>query len=285
MVAEQEERYDIAFAGECLAGHDSSDVRRALGLLFKADDATLDRLFSGTRQSVKRHCDKATALKYQKSLANAGAKAIVTRASVATQVASVSATDTAPSTTTGSKPSTTPRTASSQAPATPTISAGPASNISHGAGPDGNEEFALLPGGSDILRPDERTQAHDAAVDLSHLSLAESGDRLSDAGNNEVAPIVAPDFDVAETGARMAEPGDDSSIAAPDTSALDLAPVGNDLSDPGETSPTPAVNTDHLDLADAGSDLLNADERKASDASAPDTSHLELDAPDNPFKT
>ncbi|MDP5072133.1 MAG: hypothetical protein NWQ45_14645, partial [Congregibacter sp.] len=79
MATEHHERYDIAFGGECLEGHDPLAVREALGALFKADEATLDRLFSGTRQRIKRNCDKATALKYQKSLAAAGAKAIVSR--------------------------------------------------------------------------------------------------------------------------------------------------------------------------------------------------------------
>lgn len=254
MGEDQEERYDIAFAGECLAGHDASAVREALGVLFKADDATLDRLFSGKRQSIKRLCDKATALKYQKSLAKAGAKAIVTRASSVT-----------PQSPTAAPSSTSPEADTSNA----------------------GDSFALLPGGSDILRPDERTQQQDTEVDLSHLSLAEAGDRLSaetDA-DNIGTPILAPDFDVAEAGARMAAPSEDRSIAAPDTSALDLAPVGEDLGEQSDASPAPTVSTDHLDLADTGSDLLKAEERKVSDAAAPDTSHLELDAPANPFET
>ena len=55
------ERYDICFSGQVLEGHDAETVRDRLAKLFKADRATLDKLFSGKTQIIKRGCDKTTA--------------------------------------------------------------------------------------------------------------------------------------------------------------------------------------------------------------------------------
>ncbi|MFK8041252.1 hypothetical protein [Congregibacter sp.] len=262
MVDESEERYDIAFAGECLDGRDPTAVRAAVGALFKADDATLDRLFSGSRQRIKKNCDKGTALKYQKSLAKAGAKAIITRVSTESPgsiQSSSPAQDPAP----GSSDNTEPATVNT-----------------------GESDFELLPGGSDILRPDERAPHEDSQVDLSHLSIAATGDRLSEETTDITPQVSAPDFDVAEPGARMGTENTEAPAAAPDTSALDLAPAGADLTDEHDQNvAVTAVNIDHLDLADSGADLLSADERTVSDATAPDTSHIALDDLDESPKT
>ena len=67
-------QYDIYFAWEMLDGHEPAAVRAGLGKLFKADDATLDKLFSGKRLLIKRGCDKATALKYKQAMEKAGAR-------------------------------------------------------------------------------------------------------------------------------------------------------------------------------------------------------------------
>ncbi|EED32689.1 conserved hypothetical protein [gamma proteobacterium NOR5-3] len=266
MATESNERYDIAFAGECLEGHDPLAVRKALGTLFKADEATIERLFSGTRQRIKRNCDKATALKYQKSLAAAGAKAIVTLA------AEEAAKATAPVSATVEKPP---------------VSA--ATEIADHKHPDPDRpdpgELELLPGGSDILRPDEREQYEEAALDLSHISLAETGDRLSEESIDTGPVVSTPHFDVAAPGAQIGPEVTQAPPPAPDTSALDLAPVGEDLGVHSADAPPVLVSTEHLNLADAGSDLLRADERKESDVRAPDTSHLALDPAENEPKT
>ena len=72
-----EVRYNIYYAGTVLEGHDIASVRQQLGRLFKADDVTLDKLFSGQPQMIKRDCDKATALKYQEAMKKAGAKPLI----------------------------------------------------------------------------------------------------------------------------------------------------------------------------------------------------------------
>ena len=81
-------RYNVYFAGQLLAGHALVRVRDNIARLFNADDATLDKLFSGKPQLIKRDCDKATALKYKQAMEQAGAlpviKAIASQAPTAT---------------------------------------------------------------------------------------------------------------------------------------------------------------------------------------------------------
>ena len=74
------EYFDVSFAGEMLPGHPEDAVRNALQQRFRLDAAGLERLFSGRRQFVKRACDRETALKYQRAFKEAGARPIITRA-------------------------------------------------------------------------------------------------------------------------------------------------------------------------------------------------------------
>ena len=78
-----EERYNVYFAGQVLEGCDRSSVRDKLAKVFNADQATLDKLFSGKAQLIKRNCDKATALQYREAMERAGAIPIVKRTDTA----------------------------------------------------------------------------------------------------------------------------------------------------------------------------------------------------------
>jgi hypothetical protein len=69
-----EQRYDLEFAGETLPGFDEPTVRRAVAALFKADERTLNRLFSGDRLRIKQDCDAATAQRFEDALERVGAK-------------------------------------------------------------------------------------------------------------------------------------------------------------------------------------------------------------------
>lgn len=80
MNTESEARFNVYFAGQCLDGFGEAAVREALGKLFKADAATLERLFSGSRQLIKRDCDRDTALTYQQAMKRVGARPVITPA-------------------------------------------------------------------------------------------------------------------------------------------------------------------------------------------------------------
>ena len=74
------DKYNVYFRGEVQDGENPLAVRSRLASLFNADKETLDRLFSGKAQLIKKACDKETALKFKQALENAGAIPIVKRA-------------------------------------------------------------------------------------------------------------------------------------------------------------------------------------------------------------
>ena len=75
-----ETRYNVYFAGQLLEGQELSTVRDNLANVFNADQQTLDKLFSGKAQLLKRDCDKATALKYKQAMERAGALPVIKQA-------------------------------------------------------------------------------------------------------------------------------------------------------------------------------------------------------------
>ncbi|MFT7288227.1 MAG: hypothetical protein ACI87W_002343 [Halieaceae bacterium] len=245
------ERFNIYFAGECLEDKDSAAVRIAIQKLFKADDATMERLFSGTRQLIKRGCDKATALTYQKAISAAGAKPIITRAAA-------------------------PASQTPESVAEPGVVAGASSPP---AQEPTQSPVSLAAPGSDVLAPGERPAVRPVSVATDHLSLAETGTRLAEA--TPPAPAVpAPDFAVAEVGSNLGPLRPVENGPLPDTSALDLAPAESDLSEFNPpTAPPPQLSLDHLQLAEPGADLLAPGELQRHSAEAPDTSHLQLENP------
>lgn len=72
-----QERYNVYFAGQVMAGHELGSVRDKLAKLFNADQTTLEKLFSGKPQLIKRECDAATAQKFKSAMERAGALPIV----------------------------------------------------------------------------------------------------------------------------------------------------------------------------------------------------------------
>jgi hypothetical protein len=237
--------YDVCYAGELLEGHDPATVRLKLAKLFKADETTLDKLFSGTLQMVKRNCDHATARKYKKAMEQAGAKTIV-RSNTSEQQASA---------------------------ATPT------DHSSNQSAPQKSEgEFDLAPTGSDVLRPDERPAEVSADIDTSGMEVMATGVDLSDGA---AAPPPAPDtshLSMGEVGEDIPKLESTVQALSPDISAITLSPEHADLSDCSPApAPAPTVDLSELELAPSGADMLEEGYRKKTEASAPATQHLKLE--------
>lgn len=271
-------KYDVCFAGEILQGQDSSAVKLNIAKLFKADEATLNKLFSGKTQLLKRGCDRETALKYKKAIEQAGAKPLIRAHSDAEK----------PAPAIPEKPPAAKMTAAERiALLAGAPDAGPSSDRSGSptakapAGPGASAEtdgaFDLAPPGADVLRPEERAAATPVDVDTSTISLMETGTDLSDP-TAKTGPV--PDI----SHLSMGEVGDNiptlpSSLQAvsPDISGISLSPEDSDFSD---CAPTPAgepeLDLSTLDLAPSGADLLEDAYRKADDTTAPVTDHLEL---------
>ena len=67
-----DETFNIYYAGEVLDGHDAASVREGLAVLFNANDATLDKLFSGATHLIRRNLDREQALRYKAAMERAG---------------------------------------------------------------------------------------------------------------------------------------------------------------------------------------------------------------------
>ena len=275
-------QYDIYFAGEVLDGHDPASVRAALGKLFKADEDTLDRLFSGKVLAIKRGCDKATALKYKESMERVGANPVIRAAKNTAEPTPAQAPPPAPETPPPAeeKPmSAAERIAAlaaapdelayrSEATAAPTES----SEIS---GDDGME---VAPAGADVLRPEERPVTATVEVDTSGLDVDEAAQRLSE---EPPPPPPAPDTShmaMGEVGETIPVLEGAPAPAAPSIDHLGLSPEGTDFSDCAAPDPeSPDLDLSGMDLAPAGSEVLEEQYRKREQPPQPDTDHLSLE--------
>jgi hypothetical protein len=65
--------FDIYFSGKVMEGQDPALVRQKVGILFKAKEAQLNALFSGSPVRVKAGVDQDAAVKYRVAFRNAGA--------------------------------------------------------------------------------------------------------------------------------------------------------------------------------------------------------------------
>ncbi len=268
--------YNIYYAGQLLEGEQLETVRPRLARLFNADEQTLDRLFSGKAQLLKRDCDKATALKYKQAMEKAGALPLI-RASESKGAAA------RPEVQPGEKTMTTAERIAALAAAAEAREAGrettPAAGAAAAKPADGQTEgVSLAPVGADVLREDERTIMAAAVIDTGGLDLDEQGQRLSP----EPPPAPpAPDTSHLEMGAV----GDDiptlprhEAELAPDIEGLELAPSGTDFTDcAAPPAEAPQLDLSALDLAPAGSDVLEQAYRKRPPAQAPATDHLSLE--------
>jgi hypothetical protein len=264
--------YNVYFAGEVLPGHQAANVREGLATLFKASDATLDKLFSGSPQLVKRECDKATALKYKQALERAGAKPLIKRCDSAN--AAPGARDQA------RKMSMAERVAALAAGAAGAGETASPAVTSRPAPGDADASMTLAPTGAEVLRPEERQAAAPRDVDTSSLTLASAGAPLA-----APAPPAPPAPDTSRLS--MGEVGEDIPTLPreepgpePDTSGIDLCPEGSDFSDCA-TGPAadPGLDLSALELAPAGSDIVEARYRQTDAPRPPDTTHLSLDEP------
>ncbi len=176
-----EERFNVYFAGQVLDGHDLPNVRDKLARVFNADQQTLDKLFSGKAQLVKRDCDKATALKYKDAMERAGALPIIKVTETAAVTAAV----------TTKMPPTRPLTAAEKIAA---LAAAPDANryssVASGTIPKSSRPsrtpaaevggIVLAPPGTEVLRENERAPHIVREVDTSGLAVDTTATRLSD---------------------------------------------------------------------------------------------------------
>ena len=292
-----ETRYNVYFAGQLLPGQELTSVRDKLAKLFNADQQTLEKLFSGKAQLLKRDCDKATALKYKQAMERAGAQPMIKASqgaaaaeqsppptpvpektmSAAERIAALAA---APDkggyspeeSSTSSKESSTSSKESSTSPKEPSTGFAGQQPESDQAG------INLAPAGTDVLREDERSEPVVSDIDTTGLEVDAATQRLSE---EPPPPPPAPDtshLDMGGVGEMIPNLPSDQVPLSPNTDAIDLSPAGTDFADcaPPEAEP-PSLDLTGMNLAPTGTDVLEEKYRKKAQAAAPATDHISLE--------
>ncbi len=234
-------RYDVCFSGQLQQGQELQAVRQKIQKLFNASPETLEKLFSGKTQILKRGCDEQTAQKYRQAMERAGALAII-RASEAVTT-----------------------------PADTPVSSGTQSQT-------GNSGLDLAPAGSEVLRPEERPAVATSEIDVSDIELTAAGTDLSEPVEaTETGPDTSH-LSMAEVGEDIPTLADTSTPLKPNIDNISLSPEGTDFSDcaPPEAE-APALDLSNIKVADVGSDVLEKQYKKTSEDKAPDTDHITLE--------
>lgn len=269
--------YNVYFGGETLPGEDPASVRERLGRLFKANAATVDKLFNGRMHVVKRDCDRATALRYKQAMEHAGARPVIKPTGESGQPGQAAG---APGDT--AKSAAQKIAALASAPDLEGYRSEPAAAAQPEPRPaplhEEEDVLDLAPPESEVLRPDERAPQVHREVDTGQLEVSPPTDRLAEPA---APPPPAPDVGHLSMGAV----GDDIPTLdrgeippTPNTDRLSLSPEGTDFSDCRAPDPTgPEVDLSDLDLAPAGSDVLEARYRNKPPAPPPPTDHISLE--------
>jgi hypothetical protein len=294
-----EERYNVYFAGQVMAGFDARTVRDKLAKIFNADQATLDKLFSGKAQLIKRDCDAATAAKFKQALERAGAIPII-KGAIANATTTV--TNTA-ATTAATPPPNAPVRTMTAAEKIAALAAAPdelryqkRASVSAAAGHRGtsaavrnatdsatdtdgdNSGIVLAPPGTAVLREEERAAPVIRTVDTSGLEIDATATRLSDA---PPPPPAAPDTRHLSMGAVGDSIPNLPSAAIPLSPNLDglvLSAAGTDFSDcalpAAEALP---LDLSHLAALPPGEIPREEERRRPLPVATPDTDHIALE--------
>ena len=270
--------FNVYFNGQILEGQDLDDVRKRIASLFNANQATLDKLFSGKTQLIKRDCDQATALKFKQAIGAAGGVAIIKQADQASTASTAPSPGPAAKTTTMSAAERIAALAGAPDQGSYAPANAPAAGSTQ-AGPDGGkaDAFQLEPPGADVLRTEERAQPVEARIDTSALSIDGPVERLSAAP--EAAP-PAPDtshLSMGQAGETIPTLPSTAVPLTPNTDALGLAPGDSDLSDCAPAAAEPLVlDLSAIEIAPPGAEVLEEQFRRKHDEPAPSTDHLSL---------
>lgn len=183
--------YEVAFAGELVAGADAAQVRANLARLFQADPQRIAALFSGRRIVIKGNLDAESAEKYRLTLERAGARVEVSALGQAQPAAAAPAAVAAPTAAVAPVPVAPPRPVAAVAAGgeLPALKVIPRDEYMAAFREVAAPDFGLAPVGVDLQ--DQRPAPEAPTLDLSQLSVAPVG---SDMGQAKAAPAgPAPD--------------------------------------------------------------------------------------------
>lgn len=265
-----DKRYNVYFAGQLLNGHHYDNVRSKLAKVFNANEQTLDKLFSGKAQLIKRDCDETTALKFKSAIEGAGALPIIkaVEATTAAPQATTSAAKIAALAASADKGNYTP----SQAAATVASNEDDKPAAAQSAG------LNLAPTGSDVLRQEERAPEIVREVDTSALNLDSDASPPPSPPLHAAQPPDTSHLDIEEAGAMIPNLPSSQVPLSPNIEDISLSPDGTDFSDcAGPEAEEPSLDLSQLELAPSGSDVLEEQFRKKDHEETPATDHISLE--------
>lgn len=158
-------RYSVIFRGDLVAGYTAADVKANMARLFKAEPATIDKLFSGRPLAIKKGLAQPQAEQLQATLAKIGAQS------------SLKAEGDVPA------PPPAPRAAAEVPETSPQESSAP--------------DWSLAPMEGNLVKEHEREHRESVQVEVDHLSLKPAqGNLLEDRERaaEQAAPVVVPDW-------------------------------------------------------------------------------------------
>ena len=240
--------FDVIFRGDILPGFQLLQVKQDMRQLFKADEARIQALFTGGAVPLKRGVDAAAASRYQQVLARVGADARVVPAG---SVKVAPPRERRPPADSARRESLRERLSAGER-------AGAAASAAVGATvapeqSEAGEDWALLPAGSDLLRPSERRSLQALEVDVSALSLRPQYGNLLDAdevASVEPARVGDINFELGELGADLLLDSEKRVVPATEMHLpeVGLAPTGSDLGQIKPGPPPPPPDTSGLEL-------------------------------------
>lgn len=310
------ELYDIFYAGKIADGFDETTVRANVARLFKANAQTVEKLFSGKPQIIKRGVDKQTAIKFRAALLKAGAvpaiRAHASKAAAAKKTPAKQATpdggekkqtmaerlaaltgEPPPDATEVAAEENVPPAAKQAAQAAPSkeqaaaaekeqsaaesVAAATAVTAAGDAAAGFDSAITLAPQGSDVLRDDEREVVEELDIDTSAIQLTPEFAKPQVEAREEPPAPDTSHLSMGEVGEDIPHLEEEQTPLDPDVSHLSMGEVGEDIPQlPDEREPVDP-DTSGIDLAPEGSDVLEEQYRKKEKPAPPDTSHISLE--------
>lgn len=237
-----EELFDVIFRGDILPGHQLAEVKTNMVRLFKSNEEQIQSLFGVGAVPLKRNLDRSAADRYKSALARAGADVQITAAGAVQGKGRAGRRE--GSTASNVKPSLKERLASQSKP----------ENVNPTPTEEKSNPWAILPPGSDLLKPEEKVEVVAVEVSVDHISVrASGGDLLDERERAVVSPVEVGslDFELGEVGADMLSAEERQvvpPVAVADLSA-DLAPVGTDLGEQKRSASPAPPDVSHISLA------------------------------------
>jgi hypothetical protein len=267
-----DERYNIYFDGQVIAGQDVGAVREKLAKVFNADQTTLDKLFSGNLQLIKRGCDVATAQKFKAAMERAGAIPIIRPDDTAVTPAAAPPRAMSAAEKIAALAAAPDETRYQKTPATP------AKAVAEEVDPEPGS-IVLSPVGTEVLRVHERATPIIREVDTSGLAVAVAASRLSDV---LPPPPPAPDTDhlsMGDVGELIPNLPSPLAPLSPDLDGLALSAPGTDFSDCAAPEPqAPLLDVSGLCALPPGTLPLEEEQRRQRiPVPVPATDHLAIE--------